>query len=166
MRVPKYASTAIAILAVAASLSPAAAENARLVVTEDLSHAGDMKACVLAAADAASAENLDGFLEHFTSGTQRKLRRKTAMVFVQGDFGLEILDCHVVETAENKGELALRYRVSISERQMEIVATLAMRREDGYWKISSEKVTSTLNYGASCSPSRSSYLGGGEIAMR
>jgi hypothetical protein len=162
----KYSSTVIAALALAVGRTPALAENARLTVTEDLSHAGDMEACVLAAADAANAENLDGFLEHFTSGTQRKLRRKTAMVFVQGDFGLEILDCHVVETAENRGEVALRYRVSISERQMEIVATLAMRREDGYWKISSEKVTRTLNYGASCSPSRSSYLGGGEIAMR
>ena len=162
----KFLSVVVSVLAVAISHAPASAENARITVTEDLSHAGDMKACVLAAADAASAENLDGFLEHFTSGTQRKLRKKTAMVFVQGDFGLEILDCHVVETAENRGEVALRYRVSISERQMEIVATLAMRREDGYWKISSEKVTSTLNYGASCSPSRSSYLGGGEIAMR
>lgn len=138
----------------------------RITVAEDLSDVGDMKSCVMAAADAASAENLDGFLSHFAKGTQRSLRRKTAMLFARYDFGLDVVDCHVIDCTENKGELALRYLVRLSESQVEVVAVLNMRREDGYWKISREKVTSMQSYGAVCSPSRSSYLGGQHVAMR
>ena len=141
-------------------------ETPRITVAEDLSDSGDMKARVMAAADAAAAEDLNMFLENFTSGTQKKIRRKTAMLFVQHEFGLEVLDCHVIDCTEKKGEVAVRYRALLSEQQVEVVSVLDMRRENGYWKISREKVTSTRNYGATCSPSRSSYLGAGQVAMR
>jgi hypothetical protein len=166
MRNCKISSALAVPIVIAVSAASVLADNPRITVAEDLSHSGDMKSCVMAAADAAAAENLDGFLEHFTTGTQRKVRRKTAMLFVQYDFGLEILDCHVIDCSEKKGELALRYLARLSERQVEVVAVLDMRRENGYWKISREKVTSTRNYGATCSPSRSSYLGSGQVAMR
>jgi hypothetical protein len=62
-----------------------------------------MKGCLLAAATAADAENLDGFLGHFTTGTQRKFRKKTAMLFAQHEFALEVLDCHVIECSGMEG---------------------------------------------------------------
>jgi len=143
------------------------AESPRIRVGEDLSEASDMKGCLLATATAAGSEDLDGFLGHFTTGTQRKLRKKTAMLFVQHEFALEVVDCHVIECSEKKGELAVRYRATLSERHVDVVAVLDMRRENGYWKISREQVkTMQQSSAASCSPSRTSYLGGGEIAMR
>ena len=85
------------------------AQSPRIEVGEDLSEASDMKGCFLAAANAAGAEDLDGFLVHFTNGTQKKLRKKTAMLFVQHEFALELLDCHVIDCSSKKGELAVRY---------------------------------------------------------
>ena len=58
------------------------AQSPRIEVGEDLSEASDMKGCFLAAANAAGAEDLDGFLVHFTNSTQKKLSKKTAMLFV------------------------------------------------------------------------------------
>ena len=73
----------------------------------------------------------------------------------------------MIECTEKKGELAVRYRARLSERQVDVVAVLDMRRENGYWKISREQVkTMQQSSASSCSPSRSSYLGGGAIAMR
>ena len=64
------------------------AQSPRIEVGEDLSEASDMKGCFLAAANAAGAEDLDGFLVHFTA-TQKKLRKKTAMLFVH-EFALDV----------------------------------------------------------------------------
>lgn len=163
----QFYSSAMRMLAVVAVLAaPSLAESPRITVVENLSDAGDMRDCVMAAAEAASVENLDGFLEHFTARTQKKLRKQVAMLFVHGEFGLEILDCHVIKASGRRGELALRYTARLSERQVEIVAVLDMHRENGYWKISHERVASMQNHGATCSPSRSSYLGGDQIVMR
>ena len=86
------------------------AQSPRIEIGEDLSEASDMKGCFLAAANAAGAEDPDGFLVHFTNGTQKKLRKKTAMLFDQREFALEVLDCHVIDCSSKKGELAVRYR--------------------------------------------------------
>ena len=32
------------------------------------------------------------------------------MLFVQHEFALEVLDCHVIDCSSQKGELAVRYR--------------------------------------------------------
>ena len=163
----QFYSSAMRMLTVIAALAaPSLAESPRISVVEDLSDAGDMRDCVMAAADAANGENLDGFLAHFTTPTQKKLRKQVAMLFVNGEFGLEILDCHVIQASGRRGELALRYVARLSERQIEIVAVLDMHRENGYWEISRERVASMQNHGATCSPSRSSYLGGDQIVMR
>ena len=168
-QVPAHCRFVLSSLLTLSLLTPGnvSAESPRIRVSEDLSEASDMKGCLLAAATAAGSEDLDGFLGHFTTGTQRKLRKKTAMLFVQHEFALEVVDCHVIECSEKKGELAVRYRATLSERHVDVVAVLDMRRENGYWKISREQVkTMQQSSAASCSPSRSSYLGGGEIAMR
>ena len=64
------------------------AQSPRLEVSEDLSESRDMQGCFLAAANAARLEDLDGFLIHFTADAQKKLRRRTAMLFVQHEFTL------------------------------------------------------------------------------
>ena len=142
------------------------AQSPRIEVGEDLSEASDMKGCFLAAANAAGAEDLDGFLVHFTNGTQKKLRKKTAMLFVQHEFALEVLDCHVIDCSSKKGELAVRYRAGPFGRQVDVVAVLDMRCENGYWKIRHEQVKAVQSSTPTCSPSRSSYLGGVDLAMR
>ena len=138
------------------------AQSPRIEVGEDLSEASDMKSCFLAA----GAEDLDGFLVHFTNGTQKKLRKKTEMLFVQHEFVLEVLDCHVIDCSSKKGELAVRYRAGPFGRQVDVVAVLDMRCENGYWKIRHEQVKAVQSSTPTCSPSRSSYLGGVDLAMR
>ena len=149
-------------------LSPGSvnAQSSRLRVGEDLSEANDMKDCFVTAAKAAGAEDLDGFLVHFTVGTQKTLRKKMAIIFVQCEFALEVLDCHVIDCSSEKGELAVRYRAGPFERQVDVVAVLDMRRENNYWKINREIVKTVRPSTPTCSPSRNSYLGGGHLAMR
>ena len=142
------------------------AQSPRLEVSEDLSESRDMQGCFLAAANAARLEDLDGFLIHFTADAQKKLRRRTAMLFVQHEFTLEVLDCHVIDCSNPKGALAVKYRAGPLGQSVDVVAILTMNYENGYWKIRHEKVEIVQPSTPTCSPSRSSYLGGTDIAMR
>ena len=121
----------------------------------------DLKACLNSAAEAACAEDLEGFSDCFAGSTKTKLRKETAIRFVRNDVSMEVLDTQVLRLAGNSGQAAVRYRLNLSTDQYDVVSLVALKREDGYWRIQSEKVQSyEYQSPRSCSPSRYSRLGG------
>ena len=109
----------------------------------------------------ANAENLAGFLECFAAGSQKKLRKEAALLFTRHDVEMDLLDAHVIKEGPTKSELAVRYRAKLSDSQYDVVSLVAVKKESGYWKISSEKVQEyECQTPRSCHPSRYTCLGG------
>ena len=135
--------------------------SGRLRVAPESGELADLKACLNTAADAASTENLEGFLDCFAGSAKRKLRKETAIRFVRHDVSMEVLDTQVLRLAGNSGQAAVRYRLNLSADQYDVVSLVAMKREQGYWKIHSERIQTVEHQSpSSCSPSRYACLGG------
>lgn len=96
--------------------------------------------CLKAAERAANDEDLDGYTRCFCLRLQNPMRRRIGMLFVQHDIGLEILDSHVLKQTDTAGEIAVKYRASLSANTTEIVSLLTLSKEDGVWKIGREKI--------------------------
>ena len=135
--------------------------SGRLRVAPESGAQADLKACLNSAADAACAEDLEGFLDCFAGSTKTKLRKETAIRFVRNDVSMEVLDTQVLRLAGNSGQAAVRYRLNLSTDQYDVVSLVAMKREQGYWRIHSERIQ-TVEYRSPscCSPSLYSCLGG------
>lgn len=133
----------------------------RLTVSEDLSHPSSVQGCLSAACEATNSEDLDAFLDCFTTGTRKKLRRPAAMLFVQHDVSMELVDHKVVEHAGNKAQAAVKYVTTRSGSRYTVFSMVHMQREQGYWKIAKESIQ-TIDYEppASCTVSRYSCFGG------
>ena len=98
----------------------------------------DIRDCLSNAVEAANSENLDGFVNCFTGSTKSKIRKQAAIRFVQHDVSMELLDTQVLK-----------------------VSLVAVKQENGYWLINSEKIQSYEHQSPSmCSPSRYACLGG------
>jgi hypothetical protein len=134
---------------------------ARLRMAPETLEQTDPRNCVSQAADMANDENLAGYLECFSSGSQNKLRKEAALLFTRHDVEMDLLDAHVIKESPTKGELAVRYRAKLSDSQYDVVSLVAVKKENGYWKISSEKVQEyECQTPRSCLPSRYTCLGG------
>jgi hypothetical protein len=133
----------------------------RLRMAPDILHQTDPRACLTQAAEMASSENLDGFLDCFAMGSQKKVRKEAALLFARHDITMDLIDAHVINESGTKGELAVRYRAKLSDTQYDVVSLVAVRKEKGYWKISTEKVKEyECQSPRSCHPSRHTCLGG------
>jgi hypothetical protein len=116
--------------------------------------------CLHNAVEAANSENLDGFVNCFTGSTKSKIRRQAAICFVQHDVAMELLDTQVIKTGKTTGEVAVKYRLVLTEDRFDVVSLVAVKHENGYWRISSEKIQSYEHQSPSmCSPSRYACLG-------
>ena len=74
---------------------------------------------------------------------------------------MDLLDAHVIKESPTKSELAVRYRAKLSDSQYDVVSLVAVKKENGYWKISSEQVQEyECQTPRSCHPSRYTCLGG------
>ncbi len=160
-----------AVLAVLCTLHPCsplivsarseATDTPRLRVSEDLSDPRTVRNCLSAACEAANTENLDGFLECFTSTTKRKLRKPAAVLFVQHEVSMELLDSQIIEQTEGRSEAAVKYRTKRSDDTYTVVSLVDLKKENGYWKISKERIQTVEHYSPSmCSPSRYACFGG------
>lgn len=87
----------------------------------------------------ATSENLDGFLDYFAIGSQKKLRKEAALLFARHDITIALIDAHVFNGSGTKGELAVRYRVKLSDAQYDVVSLVTVRKEKGCRKNSTEK---------------------------
>lgn len=96
--------------------------------------------CLKAAEQAANDEDLDAYTSCFCQRLQNSMRRRIGMLFVQHDIGLEIVDSHVLKQTQTAGEIAVKYRATLSANTTEIVSLLALSKEDGTWKIGKEKI--------------------------
>lgn len=141
--------------------SGSAPAPARLRMAAETLDRTDPRACVTAAAEMANEENLEGFLECFATSSQKKLRKEAALVFARHDVSMDLLDAHVIRETPTKGEVAVRYRARLSDSSYDVVSVVAVKREAGYWKISSEQVQEyEYQSPRSCHPSRYTCLGG------
>lgn len=133
----------------------------RLTVSEDLSHPSSVQGCLSAACEATNAEDLDAFLECFTTGARKKLRKPAAVLFVQHDVDMELVDHKIVQQMGNKAQAAVKYVTTRSGNRYTIFSFVDMQREQGYWKIARESIQ-TIDYEppASCTASRYSCFGG------
>ena len=158
---PQIAALFAAMLVLPALTLAADATSGRLRVAPESGEQADLKACLTSAAEAACAEDLEGFLDCFAGSTKTKLRKETAIRFVRNDVSMEVLDTQVLRLAGNSGQAAVRYRLNLSTDQYDVVSLVAMKREQGYWRIHSERIQ-TVEYQSPscCSPSRYSCLGG------
>jgi hypothetical protein len=133
----------------------------RLRMSPESGEQADLKACLNSAAEAAAAEDLDGFADCFTRASKTKIRKQAALRFVQHAVTMELLDTHVIKLTGDSGQAAVHYRLALSDNQYDVVSLVAMKRENGYWRIQSEKVQSYEHQSPrSCSPSRYACIGG------
>lgn len=120
----------------------------------------DIRDCLTNAVEAANAEDLDGFVDCFAGCIQAKIRKPTAMRFVQHDVSMELVDSHIVKAGKTTGEVAVRYRILLSDDRFDVVSLLAVKQERGSWRINSEIIQSYEHQSPSmCSPSRYACLG-------
>ena len=120
----------------------------------------DIRDCISNAVEAANSENLDGFVNCFTGSTKSKIRKQAAIRFVQHDVAMELLDTQVIKAGKTTGEVAVKYRLVLTEERFDVVSLVAVKQENGYWRINSEKIQSYEHQSPSmCSPSRYACLG-------
>jgi hypothetical protein len=162
-------------LAVAAGLAFVASHSGRaadrLVMSSDNVVEIDVKDCVRTAATAVSEENLDAFVGCFTEKQRAKIRRRAAIVFVTHSLDLELLDNHLVSESSGRAELAVKYRVTLTDDSFDIVSLLDMAKEAGGWRIASEKVESNVlrasrRSTSTCGGPVFRFGGGGEAVLK
>lgn len=120
----------------------------------------DIRDCLRQAVDAANAENLDGFVACFTTATRSKLRKPVALRFVQYDVTMELLDSQVITLAATTAELAVKYRLALSDDRYDVVSLVAMKEEQGTWRINTERILSyDHDSPRACSPTRYACFG-------
>lgn len=120
----------------------------------------DIRDCLSNAVEAANSENLDGFVNCFTGSTKSKIRKQAAIRFVQHEVTMELLDTQVIKAGKTTGEVAVKYRLVLTEDRFDVVSLVAVKQENGYWRINSEKIQSYEHQSPSmCSPSRYACLG-------
>ena len=120
----------------------------------------DIRDCLTKAVEATNAENLDDFCSCFTAPTRSRLRKQVAMRFVEHDVTMELLDTQVIAVGKTSGEVAVKYRLVLTDDRFDVVSLVAVKQEHGYWRISSEKIQSYEHQSpVQCSPSRYACLG-------
>ena len=133
----------------------------RLTVSEDLCHPSSVQGCLSAVCKATSSEDLDAFLDCFTTSTRRKLRKPAALMFVQHDVAMELIDQEIIQQTENKAQVAAKYTTTRSGNRYTVLSVVDMQKEHGYWKIAKE-IIQTVDHEppASCTVSRYTCFGG------
>jgi hypothetical protein len=154
-----WAGAAVAESDVTSAPSPSAAQP-RLRVAPGNAAETDIQDCLRNAVDAANAEDLDGFVDCFAGTARTKIRKPAALRFVEHDVSMELVDAHVIKAGKTTGEVAVRYRLALSADRFDVISLVAMKQENGYWRIKSEKIQSYEHQSPSmCSPSRYACFG-------
>lgn len=161
-RSPVTALVLVAGAVLAAAMGPSARGDERPRMKDNGSIIA-VKDCVQTAAQAVADEDLEAFVGCFSSQQRPRIRRKAAMMFVRHTLDLELIDSHVVTETDDKAELAVKYRATLSDESWDIVSVIGLVKEDGTWKIAREKVESKSRYdrgGESCSGCQAGGCGG------
>jgi len=178
-RIPPVSRTAVPLQTVFAALLAALAILApqpcgagdRLVVSASNDAEIGIRDRVREAARAVSEENLDTFVACFTERQRPQIRRRAALVFVKHTLDLELLDDHVVSDSGNRAELVVKYRMMLTDDAFDIVSLLGMVKEQGEWRIATEKVESNVPLMqnrslSSCGGPVFRFGGGGDVIER
>ena len=152
-----------------AAVSPGrAVAGDRLKMADNSAETG-VKDRMEAAARAVCEENLEAFLGCFAAKDRDRLRRRVALLFVTHTLDLELLDSHVVAQSEAKAELAVHYRVALSEDNYAIVSIIGFVKEEGDWRIAREQIEASTYRGrggsATSEGGQAFRFGGGGAAL-
>jgi hypothetical protein len=144
-----------------ANENTAPTRQSRLTASEDLSRPSSVHGCLSAVCNATNSEDLDAFLNCFTVSTRTRLRKPAAVMFVQHDVSIELIDHAVVAQSGNRARAAVKYITTRSGDKYTVFAMVDMRKEHGYWRIAKENVQAVDHEPrASCTASRYSCFGG------
>lgn len=130
--------TAIAV--VLSRLCSACPATERVRVTDANVAEIEIKDCLQIAAAAISDEDLDAFIGCFVATQRPRLRRKAAILFVRCEVDIELMDNYLVDAGDQNAEMAVMYRMTLSQRSCDVVSLLTLQREDGAWRIAAERV--------------------------
>ena len=100
----------------------------------------EIRDCIMSAARAANEENLDAYTVCFERRLQARVRQRIGLLFVQHNIAMEVIDSHLLKKTGGSGELAIKYRATLSEDTREVVSLVTLTKEDGSWKIGNEKI--------------------------
>lgn len=142
----------------------------RLRMAQDNATEIEARDCLKAAAQAASDENLEGFIGCFAKKQRPRIRRKVAILFVRHSIDLELLDSHLVSEEGERAELAVKYRATLSDDSCDVVSLVGLTREAEGWRIAREKVESNSAVAQRTSASQSGgqvfrFGGGGDVVL-
>ena len=145
-----------------------AAERVRMAV-ENVAEI-DIKDCIRTAAEAIDQENLDAYLGCFASKQRPKSCLHLLQFVLVHEIGLELLDSHLVNKTDGKAELAVKYRVTLTEPRYDIVSLIGLAREDDRWCIVGESIesNSAMPVSRSCGGSGEQVFrfgGGGDVLL-
>lgn len=152
-----------AILTVAAAYAagsgnPSAAADRITMLADNVTEI-DVKDCLRTAAKAATDEDLEAFIGCFAEKQRPRIRRKAAMLFVTHAINLDLLDSHLVAKSDERAEIAVRYRTTLTDDSYDIVSIVGLARENGAWRIAREKI----EYRKAVAAKESQSLSGGQV---
>jgi len=100
----------------------------------------EVRRCLEATAAAASSEDLDAYVDCFETRLRSKIRKSAGLTFAQFRVGVSIEDCHVLSGDATTCEVAVRYTMHFSDRSVDFLSVLTLKRADDTWKIGKEVV--------------------------
>lgn len=100
----------------------------------------EVRRCLEAAAAAASTEDLDAYVRCFEARLRPKVRKTAGLLFTQFTVGVSIEDCHVLSGDETSCDVAVRYTMHLSDRSVDLLSIMTLKRVDDTWKIRKEVV--------------------------
>jgi hypothetical protein len=107
----------------------------------DMSETRDsVRSCVKATAAAASAEDLNAYIECFDARLRPQIRKAAGLRVAQCEVGVSIEDCHVLSSDETTCDVAVRYTTHLSNRSFDFLSVLALKRVEESWKIRKETI--------------------------
>jgi hypothetical protein len=109
----------------------------------------------------ANDQNVDGFLDCYTNSRKKKIQKQTAISFAQHEVEMDVDSIYVVKEGKTNGELIVRYTTTINKIKHKYVSLIQLKKENNYWKISSETVKGLeIEVPRLCSPSRYGMIAG------
>lgn len=140
--------TATILLALALCGEALCSERAKM---SDNSDQTSLKDKLETLSKAFESENLDAFERCFSESRRPMIRRKYAMVFVEGSCSMDLVEFHAIEIKDETASAAVRYKMSDSHGSSEVVSTVKFVKHEGEWLINGESIVSRK----SCSDSAS-----------
>jgi hypothetical protein len=121
----------------------------------------DIKDSISKIDDMVNSQNVDGFLDCFTTSNRKKIKKQAAIMLAKDDTKMDISSIYILSEKKNKADVVVKYTVQADKIKYKMVSLLSMKKEDYYWKIDSETIKELeVEVPRVCSPSRYAMIAG------